>query len=301
MTAKLKHNNETKQYHWPVEFKRIATAVAFSPTALAVMHEAVRIARKFNAFVYFIHAGKKNPESEEKLEELLTKLNCNKNFYEVVWRDEEPTPAILNACKDKDVDLLIAGALQKENLVQFYKGSIARKLCRKADCSLLLLTHPEIESKPCNKIVVNGLHHPKTDDTIRTAFYVANAFEAKKVTVVEEVAQGEVGIHCDDDLSLAQAKRKKANIARDEHARITRLVKGFPVNDDVQIKEQCLFGKKGYSIAHYAQQNHADLMIMNSPDTKLGFFDRVFTHDLEYVLADLPSDLLLVHSTRKTT
>ena len=300
MTEKLDEAMKTAPYSWPVEFKRIATAVAFSPTALAVMHEAVRIARRFDAFVYFIHAGKKTAAAESQLNNLLTKLNCNPDYYAVVWRDEEPTTAILNACEAHSIDLLIAGALQKENIMQFYKGSVARKLCRKSNCSLLLLTHPHVESKPCQSIVVNGLKHPKTDDTIRTAFYVANAFNANQVTVVEEVEEGQVGIHCDDDLSLAKANRKRAHIARHEHERVAGLITGLSVNDAIRIKEQCLFGKKGYAIAHYAQQQQADLVIMNSPDTKLGFFDRVFTHDLEYVLADLPADLLLVHTTRKT-
>ena len=288
-------------YKWPVTFNKVATAVAFSPTALAVMHEAIRIARMFKSHVYFIHAGKKTAESEKKLNELLTRLKCNKDYYDVVWRDEEPATAILNACKEFDIDLLIAGALQRENFLQFYKGSIARKLCRKANCSLLLLTHPTIESKPCEKIIVNGLDHPKTNDTLRTAFYVANAFNAKEVMVAEEIDPDKVGIKCDDDLSLAKANRKKANIARNEHTRFEKVLNETPVSQGIKIKEQCLFGKKGYSIGHYTRKNKADLLIMNSPDTKLGFFDRVFTHDLEFILADLPTDLLLVHSTRKTS
>lgn len=294
--------NEQKEtsYHWPVTFKKVATAVAFSPTALAVMHEAIRIARRFNAFVYFIHAGKKTAASERKLEELLTKADCSKSNYSIIWREEEPATAILNACKDNDIDLLIAGALQRENLVQYYRGSIARKLCRKANCSLMLLTHPEVESKPCQHVMVNGLKHPKTSDTIETAFYVSNAFGANELTIVEEVDPSDVGIEPDDDLKVIKASRKKANIARSEHNRLEELINKLPAGENVRVKETCIFGKKGYSIGHYAEKQHADLLIMNSPDTKLGFFDRVFTHDLEYILSDLPTDLLLVHTTRKT-
>lgn len=286
-------------YPWPTTFKRIATAVTFSPTALAVMYEAIRIAEKFDAFVYFIHAGKKTEESQQKLENLLTEAGCAPNNYEIIWCDEEPTSAILNTCKNLSIDLLIAGALQKENLVQYYRGSIARKLCRKANCSLMLLTHPEIVSRPCERIMVNGLQHPKTNDTIQTAFYAANALGAKEVTIVEEVDPSEVGINPDDDLKTVKANRKKAQIARNEHLRLEAMLKELPINKNIRVKERCVFGKKGYSIGHYAEKNKADLLVMNSPDTKLGFFDRVFTHDLEYVLADLPTDLLLVHTTRK--
>ena len=286
-------------YQWPTSFKKIATAVSFSPTALAVLHEAIRITRRFSGFIYFIHAGAKTPETEKKLDELLTLAGCNKDNYEIIWKDEEPTTAILNACKENNIDLLIAGALQKENLVQYYRGSIARKLCRKANCSLMLLTHPEVESRPCDRIMVNGLKHPKTTDTVQTAFYVANAFGAKEVTIVEEVDPAAVGIKPDDDLKTVKANRKKAQIARNEHLRLKTMLKELPINSNIKVKERCVFGKKGYSIGHYAEKNKADLLVMNSPDTKLGFFDRVFTHDLEYVLSDLPTDLLLVHTTRK--
>ena len=39
-------------------------------------------------------------------------------------------------------------------------------------------------------------------------------------------------------------------------------------------------------------------MVVNSPDTRLGFLDRIFKHDLEYMLADLPTDVLIVHNTK---
>jgi nucleotide-binding universal stress UspA family protein len=66
----------------------------------------------------------------------------------------------------------------------------------------------------------------------------------------------------------------------------------------LDIKEQHVFGKPGYTIAHYAKAKRADLLVVNSPDTKLGLLDRIFKHDLEYILADLPTDLLIVHTTK---
>lgn len=55
-------------------------------------------------------------------------------------------------------------------------------------------------------------------------------------------------------------------------------------------------GKPGYVITQYAREQKADLLVLNSPDTKLNLIDRVFPHDIEYALADLPCDLLIVHS-----
>ena len=61
------------------------------------------------------------------------------------------------------------------------------------------------------------------------------------------------------------------------------------INYDVQH----IFGRRGYSIGHFARVKRADLLIMNAPN-KLTLLDRLFPHDLEYILSDLPTDVLIV-------
>ena len=286
---------------WPIEFKRIATAIAFSPRAEANLFESSRIAMKFDATLLLIHVGEKSEENEAKIMSLVDKVGFDKQKIEISWQVGKPVDAILEACKQFDVDLLIAGANQSENLIQYYKGSIARKLCRKAQCSLLLLTNPQVNSKICEKIVVNGLNHPKTKDTIKTAFYFANALGSKQLFVLEEMNSKLVKSKDQDDLSLAKAQRNRQNIKRQEHLRLESILSEIPENQEIEVFEKCVFGKKGYSIGHFAQSKKMDLVVLNSPDSKLGFLDRIFTHDLEYVLSDMPSDILIVHSTKKTS
>jgi hypothetical protein len=52
-------------------------------------------------------------------------------------------------------------------------------------------------------------------------------------------------------------------------------------------------------ITQFAREHEADLLVLNSPDTKLNLLDRVFPHDIEFALADLPCDLLIVHSKKE--
>ncbi len=286
-------------YKWPLEFKTVATAVAFSPGAKANLFESVRIANMLNAQMVFIHVGYKTPTTEQKLSEILSEVDIAPKNYQVVWKSGDPTQAILEACKEANVDLLIAGVMQNENLVQYFKGSISRRLCRKANCSLLLLTHPDIVSKSCDNIVVNGLEHPKTTDTIKTAIYIANAFNSHQLTVVEEVDPKKIKSRGNDDISVVKARRQKAHIERHEKHRLSQILKDVPKNEDLSIRDKCIFGKPGYTIGHYAEKNHVDLLILNSPDTKLGILDRVFTHNLEYILSDIPTDILIIHTTKK--
>ena len=69
----------------------------------------------------------------------------------------------------------------------------------------------------------------------------------------------------------------------------------LPLDSDTDVTLRCVFGKKGYSISHYAEVKKASLLVMNSQDNRLGILDRFFTHDLEFVLSDMPCDLMIVH------
>ena len=286
-------------YKWPLQFKVVATAVAFSPSAKANLYESSRIAKMLNASMVLIHVGYKTPTTEQKLNELVSEVGIPKEMYAISWRSGDPTDAILNACAEENVDLLIAGALQKENLAQYYKGSVARKLCRKTSCSLLLLTHPEIESRQCNNVMVNGLEHPKTADTIKMAVFMANVFKSNQLTVVEEVEPNKIKNRAEDDMSIVKASREKATIEKLEKKRLHDILNEVPINENLRINDKIIFGKPGYTIGHFAEKNNVDLLVLNSPDTKLGVFDRVFTHNIEYILSDLPTDLLIVHTTKK--
>jgi len=153
---------------------------------------------------------------------------------------------------------------------------------------------------PCERIVVNGLDHPKTLDTIRTSLWLGSKLGSKELFVVDELSEKSL-IKPDDDKSQLNSTRKRKQIEREQHSRIEGLLQNCKVPVNLEIKEQHVFGKRGYTIAHYAKAKRADLLVVNSPDTKLRFLDRIFKHDLEYILADLPSDVLIVHTTKDTS
>ena len=57
-------------------------------------------------------------------------------------------------------------------------------------------------------------------------------------------------------------------------------------------------GKPGYVISKFAREKNADLLVLNSPDKQMNLIDRVFPHDIEFALADLPCNLLIVQETQ---
>jgi len=276
-------------------FHTIGIGVAFSPNLKANICEAARLSLFFESKLVLIHVGETSSEKEQKLQDILNPFIKQNLNYEIVFKTGEPVDVILSISEDKQVKLLILGALQKENFVQYYLGTIARKITRQAQCSILLLIKPSVERVPCKHIVVNGLNDPKTKQTISIAYYVSHKLQSKKITIVEEITKQEVAVIVHDDKSLRKSAIVKERIKRREDSRVKQIISEVPEHFKLglQTKTQSIFGKRGYSIGHYAQFVRADLLIMNAP-LKTRFFDRLFPHDIEYILSELPTDVLII-------
>ncbi len=279
-------------------FKTLLFGFAFSPSLHVNVMETARIAHFFNAKLILLHVGEKTLEKEKKIQELLSNTEHQNLSVEIQWKTGKPYDVILEICKKANIDLLILGALQHENMYQFYVGSIARKLTRKVCCSVLLLIKPTIERVPCKHVVVNGLDAPETPVAITDAFYAANALGAQKLTIVEEILQKEIHVIVEDDRSLKKANIIKERLKNREDSRVRKIVSKMPADltQNINVKMQSIFGKRGYSIGHYAEVVRADLLVMNAP-LKTGLWDRIFPHDIEYILSDLPTDLLIIRNT----
>ena len=276
-------------------FNTIGIGVTFSPNLKANIYEAARLSQMLKTRLVLIHVGDKSSEKQAKFNAILEPFLNDNLDVEIVFKPGDPVDVILSTSEEKHIDLLILGALQRENFLKYYVGSIARKITRQAKCSILLLIKPSVERIPCEHIVVNGLKDPKTKETIASAFYVANSLSVNKVTIVEEITQDELAVKVEDDKSLRMANIVKERIKLRENARVKAIIADIPENHtkDVIIKSQPIFGKKGYSIGHYAQIARADLLIMNSP-SKMTFWDRLFPHDIEHILTELPTDVLII-------
>lgn len=272
-------------------FETIAVAVSFSPRCQPVMAEAKRLADILGASLLLLHIGEKTSEKEQELDEMMANIGVNPNHSRVIWMEGDPVDTILKLCKLNIVDLLVLGALEKENLLKFYIGSIARNISRKAKCSVLLLTNPTNEPVKYKKIVVNGVENPKTIHTLNTSLYLAKNLKIKEVMVVTEMDVPAIAM----DSTAIDAKVIKKNLTEEVEETLQSIIDKCDVGD-IKVTDKIIKGKPGYAISKFARDKKADLLVINSPDTQLNLLDRIFAHDIEYILADLPCNLLIVHS-----
>ncbi|MEZ2413686.1 universal stress protein [Muriicola sp. E247] len=280
-------------------FRTLLFGFAFSPSLEVNLMEVTRIAYYFNARLILLHVGEKTAEKQAKIDGLLRSVEYPENHPEVHWMKGKPVDTIVNACSAFKVDLLVLGALQHENMYQFYVGTIARNLTRKVSCSVLLMIKPSAVRVVSQHIVVNGFDDPSTPFALLKAFEASKVLGVQQITIVEEITQKELHITVEDDESLEKASLRKEQLKEKEEARVKSIIEDIPANlkASVAVKIQSIFGQRGYSIGHYAEVVRADLLVINAPK-KSGLLDRIFPHDIEYILSDLPTDVLIVRDQK---
>jgi nucleotide-binding universal stress UspA family protein len=279
---------------WP--FETIGVAVAFSPRLEKILAEASILANKFNAQLVLMHVGERTRNKENKLAELMAKCGIDEKKARVVWNEGEPVQTLLHLCKLHVVDLLVLGVMQKENVLQFYLGTLARKIARRAKCSVLLLTEPSISGSRYKKMVVNVAESAKTMHTFNTAIYFAKHLKTREIVAVTESHQPGLTMTMADDNTAGEVSRIRKELKESFNDKIAELLEACEEGKGVEITDKQVSGKPGYAIRAFAASKKADLLVINSPDVKYGLIDRIFTHGMEYILEDLPCNLLIVHS-----
>ena len=277
-------------------FKKILVGFAFSPNLKANIFTSLRLADSLKAEIFFIHVGKKTSVKEKTFEDILKDSPVQPKLIKVIWEEGGPIPTILKMCEKNKIDLLLLGAVQRENVLRFYVGSIAREITRKAPCSVLLLIKPSIEEVPSKHVVVNALNEPNTEKTIRAAFEFSSLMDIPNVTLVGEISQSKVNVTADDDESLKKVTEIKEGIENEEKNRYDEILKNLPdgLKENKKIQSQSIFGARGYSIGHYARVVRADLLVLNSETKRSSFISRIFPKDMEHILSELPTDVLII-------
>jgi len=279
----------------PYPFERIALAVAFSPRLEGLVVETRRLQQLHQAEVIFIHVGKKTSDKQRQLHALLNQHGFSDVNSRIFWEQGTPADIIPRICKSEIVDLLVLGALQRSDVLAGYMGSLSTDISRKAKCSVLLLTTPESPARSVKKIAVNGSLHRKTQFTLKTVAYVADLEKADEIWVVSPEEQPVFSrfSEVEDGASASSLSVKKSDPSdSDSFSEPAGLLNHFIRT----VNFRTLSERNGPALGEFAREQGVDLLVVNSPDHSLSIFDRILPHDIEDLLADLPCNLLIVHS-----
>ncbi|BDD11257.1 hypothetical protein FUAX_36890 [Fulvitalea axinellae] len=275
-------------------YNKIAVAVAFSPRCEAMVFEAARLRKVFESELLLIHVGRHNERDEKYLHEVMGKAGLDENNCELIWKEGVTTTTILSVCISENVDLLVAGALTKENLVRHYIGSIARKILRRANCSVLMLTEPSVKPKPFSKIVIQAGAGPAPRKALMDGCELAKVENSGIVHIVREISLYSLSMVVAGEGSENEYGETRKHIVHQEIQEVHRKLERIDT-EGLRINIKVTAGKPGHELANFVRRSHADLLVMQGMDREMGLWDRIFRRDLEHIMSNLPSNLLIVH------
>lgn len=280
-----------------ISYTRIAVGIAFSPTAEAMLSETARVARMFDAEVLLIHVGVRTTDAESRLNDMIGRCNVIRDNLTIVWGSGDPANVILESCKKHQVDLVVTGALKKENLVQYYVGTVARKVLRKAACSVLTIVHPSKEEKPYKNVVVSA----EDSSFVREAIFTACKFVPRNtgawVHIVRELKLYGLTMAASDQYTEEEYDGVRQGLVKQEIQKVEEIMQRIS-HEGIRVNIKMVSGKSGFELPRFAERKNADLLVVGAPPRRFSFFDRIFPHDMEYILADLPCNLLVVQPSK---
>lgn len=274
-------------------FAKIGLAITFSPTGRALLKETLRLQNLFDSQLVLIHIGEKNKEAEERLYGTIESAGIKENSYEVIWDKGDPASAILKNSTKAKVDLLISGALEKENLFKFYFGSVARTIMREFGSSTLILKSPTENPSGFKRFYVSADYSLLGEKTILTAYKFALRENASEFVIVRDFHAPGISASIIDGGTSDEIQLAKQQWISEEEEKMKLFVRELNLKE-IEPKIVCLYGREGWEAGNYARQKNADIFVVYSQPKKLKFLDKLFPHDSEFTFEKLPSNLLII-------
>jgi len=274
-------------------FKYLGLAITFSPTGKALLKEAKRLKSLFNSSLFLIHVGNKTPETEELLSRVTTEAGLSASEVEILWTKGEPGSAILNSAKSANVDLLIAGALEKENILKYYIGSVARRIMRDAVSSVFILKSPSDNPKGFKKFYVSTDFSEESEYAIRKTFQFALLESAEEFVILRDYRIPGLSSTLLDSGNSEELDNARDQWQLEEEEKMRIFLRELNLKG-INVSSHCLYGREGWRAGNFARENKADIFTINVAARKMKFIDRLFPHEAEYSFEQLPSNLLII-------
>lgn len=273
-------------------YQKIALAIAFSPRMEALIAEAQKLIQIFEGELILIHVGTKTPELEAQLAEVLSRHCGDLHRIKTIWKEGKPAKTILKTCEEEGVDLLVLGALKKEGLLTYYVGSVARKVIRKSKCSVLTLIEPKIETTHFSKVVINGTELEITPRIIEKGLKFCQAEKSNQVHILNEIKMYGFQMATAAEGTETEVATTRRKLVQDEIQYVQNILDNLEPNE-LKINIKVTAGKWAVELVRFCESIESDLLIMGV-DQGFSFIDRIFPHDIEDVLIELPCNLLIV-------
>jgi len=241
-------------------YRTVAVASTFSPRFLQVLAEGKRIRDRLCQQLHLIYVGKCDDETTRKFGAALQQLELPADSTIHYLEREDPAIAIMEAIRANEIDLLVAGALEKEVVLRQFLGNVARRLVREASCSVMLFTKPDDVPKPLCRIVFMAEYSEHGRSALRMALRLA-ALEACEKLYVIRVYTSFDEARAKARASAPEAGEEPTRTLDEEEIALEEFIDSAG-KTDVPIEARCIRGNTGYAALDFVQSIEAHLLVV---------------------------------------
>lgn len=267
----------------PTPYRTIAVASTFSPRFLQVLAEANRMRERFQSELNLIYVGEKTSETAAKFKEVLTQLSLPLESP-IHYRTGDPAEEILHALSEHKINMIVAGALEKELVLHPFLGNVARRLVREAKCSVMLFTRPDIKAKPFRKMVFVADYSEHGHDSLKQTLMLAEAEGTERLHVIRVITTFDRA-RASRDANTADEPRTEEDDQRELETFVLSVG-----NTAVPIEARCIRGNTGFAIADFVGSIEADLLVIPIAPSSEG----VLPGNVAWITDVIPCNLWLI-------
>jgi len=162
---------------------------------------------------------------------------------------------------------------------------------------VLLFTTPSVTPEPFKNIVVNAEDSPFVEQALNLACAMGLKDKTHWLHVVREIKMYGLTM-ATEQCSETEYDALRQSLVREEIESVEKILQRIP-HEGLKVNIKLVAGKSGFELTKFTQRKHADLLIVGAPQRRFSLFDRVFTHDQEYIFADLPCNLFIVNPRKE--
>jgi nucleotide-binding universal stress UspA family protein len=271
----------------PSPYKTIAVATTFSPRFKQVLAEAKRIRERFPAHLHLIYVGTRDEETAKKFNDVITELHLPVDST-IHYEQGDPAEAILRALTREKIDVIVAGALEREVVLHPFLGDVARRLVREARCSVVLFTSPAVKPKPLRRIVFVADYSSDGLRALKITLPLAAAESCERLYVIRIITtfdQARASIRAD------VRKGEKLQTKDEEEEALEKFVLSAG-ETEVPMEARCIRGNTGLSASDFVQSVKADLLVV--PLQKHGQGSQPFPSNIAWITDVIPCNLWVI-------
>ena len=271
----------------PSPYKTIAVATTFSPRFKQVLAEAKRIRERFSADLHLIFAGKQTEEIAKKFHDGLAQIELPTDTA-IHYEEGDPADAILRTLAREKIDMVVAGALEKEVVLHPFLGNVARRVVREAPCSVMLFTKPLVNPRPLSRIVFIANYGDHGLQALIRTLPLAAAESCERLYVIRIITtfdEARASIRAD------ASRHEKRRLDDDEEEALEEFVLSAGATE-VPIEARCIRGNTGLIASDFVQSVNADLLVV--PLQKKGETGQPLPSNIAWITDVIPCNLWVI-------